>query len=67
MEVNLVAENKAGDILKEHHLLNVIPQLNKIIRYTGNLFTNIHESEHTFTIDIKDHGEWEEEDKIIEE
>ncbi len=67
MEVDVVAGDLTGNTLKRHLLTNVIPQLNKIIRYTGNLFTSSSDSENTFVIEIKEEGEWEEEDKILEE
>lgn len=57
LTLRLTACDHRGEVLREQTVYNVVPQANKIIRYTGYLYGKPSRDE-TFQISVSGNGEW---------
>ncbi|MDD2953169.1 MAG: hypothetical protein PHC95_08410 [Parabacteroides sp.] len=58
LKAHLAAKNQIDEITREREVNDIQPLKNRIIRYTGILYTP-KESDDTFTIDIINDGKWD--------
>lgn len=58
LSANLKAIDQIGDIRREREVPDIQPIRNRIIRYTGLLYTP-KEAESTFTLEVLNEGQWE--------
>jgi len=63
VSVTLTAEDTEGEVLRSRDVNNIKPIANRIIRYTGRLYT-YSPSDDNFHIDIFENGEWGGTDEI---
>ncbi len=57
--VHLSAIDNNDELIRERQIDNIIPEINKVIRYKGRLYSRS-ESDDTFQISIFDNGKWKE-------
>ena len=62
ISVTLTATGSDNQVLRKRTVTDIIPIANKIIRYTGILYTppKPDETENTFNLIIGNNGEWDE-------
>lgn len=53
----LCATDKNNLPLREHSVSGIIPQINKVIRYSGRLYSKV-DSDDTFQLTVSNNGEW---------
>lgn len=58
LKAHLLAKNQIDEVTREREVNDIQPLMNRIIRYTGILYTP-KESDDTFTLDILNDGKWD--------
>lgn len=63
LDLELTATDREGKITRRRQLTDVVPLPNRIIRYSGRLYTPA-ESDDTFRLEVYEGGKWESTDEV---
>lgn len=63
LDIELTATDQAGKITRQRKLTGIAPLPNRVIRYSGRLYTPA-ESDDTFRLDVYEGGKWEAIDEV---